>query len=208
MQYLYIDESGSLADKNPFLIITIVSQTNPRDSWGVMKKARQKLLSIKKPKVPREIKFNNSSEKLRSFILTQISLKPLKIYVHIIGKESRKIIDSLFNYGLILNYVLNNILPNLGAYKIYIDQKFTKKRHAEEFLGIFKFSSNCQIINSLNNENLQITDFVAGAFGAKYNYNNPKFSNLIEKLVIKERVVKWTDLKRKALEPTGVRRSD
>lgn len=208
MRYLYLDESGNLADKNPFLIIVIISQTNPRDSWGIMKKARQKLLHAKKPKVQREIKFNNSSEKLRTFILTRIALKPLKIYVHVIDKESRRIIDSPFNYGLILNYVLTNSSPDLRACEIYIDQKFTKKRHTEEFLEILKFSTNYQTVNSLNNENLQITDFVAGAFGVKYNYNNPKFSNLIKRLVVIENVIKWTDLKRKALEPTGARRSD
>jgi len=203
--YVYIDESGSLFDKQPFFVVALVCQTHPRETWGIMKKARQKILRSKKPFAPKEIKFNNSSESLRKFVLRKLATKDVKIYTWVIDKEGRRIAETPQNFAAVLNFALHR-LPGASFAIITIDRKFTKRHQLKIFSSYFHFGKQSRFAESYQKENLQLADFVAGAFGAKYNLGNKSFTDLIKNVVVKETVAKWTQIKKEALEPTGVRR--
>lgn len=218
MNYIYIDESGDLGftlRSSDYFVIVAVKLTDEKTNTSycrILKKVRERGLK-KKFMETGELKFSNSSDYIRKAFLQRVAKFNLSIYALIIRKEFTKI-DLRENVRVLYNYLVKILLEKVlievnkkEKLIICIDKciPFSKIENFEtyiqtEFLSIYsvlpKFSINHE--SSVQNEGLQVTDFVCGAFGYKYNTKNlesgcDEYTKIIQNRVILER----TDLFKK-----------
>lgn len=57
-----------------------------------------------------------------------------------------------------------------------------------------------QHVDSQQNLVINLADFVAGAILVKYNKQNSRFSDIIQESIAFEKIVNWTELKRKSFQ--------
>ncbi|MBD3204455.1 DUF3800 domain-containing protein [Candidatus Woesearchaeota archaeon] len=218
MSYIYIDESGDLGVSkkgSKYFIFSCVKidkeKTNKRFK-RIPKKIRQRKLKKKYKNCP-ELKFSNSSLLIREQFLTRVAKLDLEIYSLIIKKSStnkplRDNLPILYNYliKILLEKVFKNINNNKKLY-IFLDKCMSPNQRQNfenyiktEFFYLFEKLPNVIIKhqNSINNECLQVIDFVCGAFG--YKYNTMKLSgdaNHYTNIVKNKTIVEKDDLFRK-----------
>ena len=210
--YGFLDESPNLADEKYFFCVDIIvdSQKSSHQLKNIIRKARKRL--GKKPKNISELKFNNSEEKTRIFILSEISKSDLGIVVLILDKNGRKIEDNPTNYGIAIGTAICECLLFYPHLNLTVDKKYKIGKCYQKYLEtvnkvVKKLSlKNSNLILELpaeseNNPGIQIADFVAGAFNAKYNHNNNHYVEILKKKIKAETVTKWTDTKMRAIRP-------
>lgn len=209
----FLDESPSLSDETFFFCIDIVS-TNEKTNKKlrkILKHARQKIVK-KKLKQLSELKFYNSDEKTRSYILLQLAKSDVEIVVLILDKGERKIADTPENYGIVVGTAITALLKLHSSLNLTIDKKFTNPKNQSDFFNycqktINKLKTkNSNVffnppIDSTKDSNIQLADFVAGAFNAKYNKNEAKYVQIIKTKVKIEKIVKWADTKKRIMNP-------
>ncbi|MBI2128772.1 DUF3800 domain-containing protein [Candidatus Woesearchaeota archaeon] len=189
MTYVYIDESGDLGMSNKgseYLILTAVKIEDDQTNIiykRIPKNIRQKTLK-KKVKKMAELKFSNSSVLIRERFLTRIAQLDVEVYSRIIKKEFTK--DSLKNnlpilYNYLIKILLEKVLSDINKNKrleIHLDKCMSSSQRENfesyvktEFLYLFSVLPNVTIVHESSqcNEALQVSDFVCGAFGYKYN---------------------------------------
>ncbi len=194
MHSIYIDESGDLGisslSSQHFVLVAIKvndDKTNILCS-RIPKFVRKKLLK-KRFKKTSELKFSNSSEHIRNIFLQKAAKLDIEIYSLIINKQFikeklKKNLPILYNY--LIKILLEKVLVNLNKNKqlvICLDKSMSASQRVNfenyiktEFLYLFKDIPCIKFIheNSHHNPNLQVTDFICGAFGYKYNTANCK----------------------------------
>src|SRR3989344_5765048 len=89
MTVAYIDESGNLADKNPFFIVAIVPIEDERLPNRIIKRVRR-ILGRRKGKVGKELKFTSSSSRLREYLVKRLESENLYCYVFVIDRKFDK----------------------------------------------------------------------------------------------------------------------
>ncbi len=209
----FMDESPSLSDSSLFFCVDVVS-TNEKTNKNlqkILKNARRKIVK-KKLKQLSELKFYNSDEKTRIYILSQIASCDVEIVVLILDKEKRKIVDTPENYGIVVAAAITELLKFHSSLSLTMDKKFTNMNQQNNFL------QNCQKtinilspkgknvffnppIDSRKESSVQLADFVAGAFNAKYNKKENRYVEIIQKKVRSEMIVKWTEIKKRIMNP-------
>ena len=209
MVYLYIDESGDLGFSgkgSSYFVITCVKINDGHTNVlfkRIPKEVREKTLS-KKPKKQSEFKFSNSSLLIRERFLTRAAKLDVEIYALIINKEytQQKLKDNLsVLYSYLIKILLEKvILPN-EQISICLDRSMSTSQRENfknyintEFLYRFMKVPSLKITheNSNSNEALQVTDFICGAFGYKYNTAHMKgdfeyYTKLIKTKIILEK---------------------
>ncbi len=209
----FLDESPSLSDDTFFFCVDIVSTSEKinKNLQKILKNARHKIVK-KKLKQLSELKFYNSDEKTKMYILSQIAKCDVEIVVLILDKDRRKIIDTPENYGIVVGVAIVEFLKLHSSLSLTIDKKFTNLNQQNDFL------QNCQnVINKLSpkgknvffnppidsrkESNVQLADFVAGAFNAKYNKQEARYWEVIKNIIKIEKVVKWTEIKKRIMNP-------
>ena len=80
MNIAYIDESGNLADKNPFFIVAVVSVKDEKLPSRIIKRVRR-VLGRSKGKVGKELKFSGSSARLREYLVKRLESENLYCFV-------------------------------------------------------------------------------------------------------------------------------
>jgi len=208
MTYLYIDESGDLGfgkNASEYFIISCIKIDDEKTNTKfhrISKKIRQRKLS-KKLKTTAELKFSNSSEIVRCSFFKNVSKLDIEIYSLIIKKEHTKYnlrnnLPILYNYliKILLEKPLRKIDKNC-ALEIYLDKCMSKYQRNNfenyiktEFLSIFKDIPELTIYHEASDSNcgIQVTDFICGAFG--YKYNTKKLKGDYDKYlkIIKDRI--------------------
>lgn len=189
MTVIYIDESGDLGMSlkgSKYFILTAVKIEDEETNTNykrVVKDIRQRKLK-KKMKELAELKFSNSSPLIREIFLKKIAKLNLQIYCLIIKKQytSQRLKDNLpvlYNYliKVLLEKPLADIAKN-SELRICLDKCMSVSQIENfenyiktEFLSLFSEIPNLHITHesSRNEMGLQVTDFVSGAFGYKYN---------------------------------------
>ncbi|MDP3918003.1 MAG: DUF3800 domain-containing protein, partial [Candidatus Woesebacteria bacterium] len=102
----YLDESGNLADNNPFFITAVVCLNDERIPIRIIKRLRR-VLGRKKGKIGKEIKFNNSSERVKNYFIKRLLSEDMYCLVLVVDKDKKQISDSPENYAKILVRILN-----------------------------------------------------------------------------------------------------
>ncbi|HLC79297.1 MAG TPA: DUF3800 domain-containing protein [archaeon] len=192
MTYLYIDESGDLGfssrGSNYFLItcVKIGDEKINITFKRIPRKVRRELFGRKAQKET-ELKFSNTSEKTKKSFLAKAAKIEMEVFCLIIKKEHtkntlRENLPVLYNY--LIKVLLEKVLPQINRNRtlmIFLDKSMssTQRNNFEsyiktEFFSIFNEVPRIEIIheNSMANEGIQVTDFICGAFGYKYNTRN------------------------------------
>ena len=181
MTYIYIDESGDLGlnekSSDYFLFAGAIIHDEKTNSLfnRLVKKVRQKTLSKKFLRIS-ELKFSNSSERIREMVLSSISRLDIEIFAFIFIKNTpKRYIDLMIESLTVLLSLINS-----SDILIYADKCLSKSQQ-EEMRSHFIF----EIIHDLSETNggLQATDYICGAVGQKFNNASKKYYELISSSV-------------------------
>ena len=189
MTYIYIDESGDLGfgkKGSKYFIVSCVVIDNEKTRIKferIPKKIRQRTLK-KKMKKQAELKFSNSSIRVRKEFLEKASKLDIKIYSVIIKKELakkqlRENLSILYNY--LLKILFEKSLKKINQKQkliIFLDKCMSPAQRENfenyiktEFFYYFKKMPEVKINHELSHSipGLQVVDFICGAYGYKYN---------------------------------------
>lgn len=210
--YGFLDESPGITDANYFFCVDIVIDTEKANKKlaKILQLARNK--AGKKSKDTSELKFNNTDEKTRIFILSEIAKTNLGIVVLILDKDGRKVEDNPLNYGVAVGTAITeslSIYPNLV---LTVDKKYKNGKDFQEFEKIVKnildklSPQNSKVfletpMESKNSPGIQIADFVAGSFNSKYNRDNNHYVEILRGNIKKEVIAKWAETKKRVVRP-------
>src|SRR3972149_2304150 len=204
MTVAYIDESGNLADKNPFFIVAIVPIEDERLPYRIIKRVRR-ILGRRKGKVGKELKFTSSSSRLREYLVKRLESENLYCYVFVVDKIERKISDTPENYGAVLNWVLKEGFSVHNWDKVVIDRKFDKERDQKELVEILAKENiritKVKFADSVSEDGIKLADFVAGFYGQFYNKKAPLPKPL--RSIVSEERLSWALIKQTEVAPKG-----
>lgn len=212
LAYGFLDESPSLHDKAFFFCVDIISTSEETNKklQRIPKRARERIVR-KKLKSLGEIKFNNSNEKTRLFVLSEIAKQNIDIVILVINKQKRRVKDTPVNYGIVVGAIVAEFLTIHPALSLTIDKKYTNKKQQEKFQKasqevINKLAPKGTVffnppVDSAGESIVQLADFVAGAFNFKYNREDTHYAEIIKERVKREKVVRWTELKKRIVNP-------
>ncbi|MCH8520137.1 MAG: DUF3800 domain-containing protein [Nanoarchaeota archaeon] len=195
-RYMFIDESGNLGfskESGRYFIISALIFKDLKQADRFIKNMRRNKFK-KELKTATELKANNSSDKLRHYILQKINeLDFVQIFHIILDKEEVKSQflrnDKHKLYNFVAGKLAKNILINNIDIEIIIDKSKGKQFLINDFDRYFKQklsekSSNytCKISHSYshNYSGLQLVDFLAWSVYRKYEYKDSTFNNNIE----------------------------
>ena len=205
MTIAYIDESGNLADGEPFFVVAIVPINDYRLPGRIIKRVRR-ILGRTKGKISEELKFSKSSTRIKEYFIRRLENEKLYCFVFVVDKVGRRIKDTPENYGSVLRWVLNEGFSILGWDKVVIDRKFSKVRD-QNTLTEFLQNNNLDIkrvdfTDSIKEDGIKLADFVAGFYSNFYNRSR-RLPKPLEKIVVEERI-SWNLIKmQKAVVPKG-----
>lgn len=210
MVYLYIDESGDLGfteKSKKYFILTAVKvsdEETQKKLSRITKKIRQRIFS-KKLKKMTELKFSNTRESIRCMFLEKAAELPIQVYLLIVEKKKFEKIgqeDIIIFYSYLVKQLVNIIYTHFNDRKelfICLDrclpasERDNLERYFKtEFLSLFKEIPKLVIDHqaSHNNGCLQVTDFICGALGCKYNHGDDKYAKIIQDKITIEKNAK------------------
>lgn len=211
--YGFLDESPNLSDSAYFFCVDIISTSEKTNKvlQNIVKRARKKTVKKQISQLS-EVKFHNSDEKTRQYILAEIAKANVEIIVLVIDKEGRTVKDSPLNYGIAVGTTIAEFLSLYPTLNITMDKKFASFKEETESLKVTQevveelAPKNKSIVfnppaDSKKEPLLQLADFVVGAMNSKYNNKDSHYAEIIEKRVVKEKTVKWTSLKKRIVNP-------
>ena len=206
--YGFVDESSSLNNEAKFFCVAILCTSHDQKVGlkRVLKKTRQKLLKSQLRKLP-ELKFSNSRENVRIFVLSELAKLKVVVGVLVVDKGSRQVLDTPENYGLVVGSLVERLMRFYGAIILNLDKRYTSPAQTERFMNVCQsFITHESVagtvlfnppVESKENQFVQLVDFVAGAFNYKYNRGDSQYVNLFRKLVKFEDMVRWQELKKR-----------
>ena len=163
----YVDESGNLADSHPFFVTAVVCLENNKIPSRIIKRLNR-VLGKRTRKVGKEMKFNNSSDRVKNYFIKRFTNEKLYCLAFIVNKEKKQIKDNPENYAKILNWVIKTGVSIHSWGKIIIDRKFDKKidqRKLEEEIVTFGLDiDKIFFVDSKINDEVKLADFVAGFY--------------------------------------------
>lgn len=203
MHYALVDESGRLADPGDKIIVFVAlvtkSLVNLDKIIPQIKKKLPKKGKRGREKILAEIKFSKTGEKTRLKTLQIIAQKDFKIFILVIDKEGRKIVDNPANYAHLITSLLKPAIKKFpDLVHIIIDRHFTYILHREKFNDLIQKILNKKLfiehLDSQQNTIVSLPDFVAGSITEAYNKKNLKYKEIIQKLITLEKKTTWRKL--------------
>lgn len=200
----YIDESGNLADNNPFFITAVVCLKDERIPVRIIKRLRR-ILGRRKGKIGKEIKFNNSSERVKNYFIKRFLGEDIYCLVLVVDKEKKQISDNPENYAKVLIRILNIGTKIYNWQKIIIDRKFDKLADQQKLNKEISLSGisikKIEFVDSEANDGVKLADFIAGFYGRFYNSNKTLPKELSSN--VSEERLSWSLLTQKTVVPKG-----
>ncbi|MBI4999433.1 DUF3800 domain-containing protein [Candidatus Gottesmanbacteria bacterium] len=203
MHYALIDESGRLADPNDKIIVFAALITESLVSLDKIIPQIKKKLPVRgkrrKEKTLAEIKFSTTGEKTRLQTLKLIAEKNFKIFILVIDKEGRKIVDDPINYSFLIAALLK---PAIGKFfdlsHLIIDKHFTQILQREKFNDLVQKKLGKRLfiehLDSQQNTIVSLPDFVAGSVREAFTKENFEYKKIIQKLIVVEKKISWRKL--------------
>jgi patatin-like phospholipase/acyl hydrolase len=187
--YIYLDESGDLGfntNSSKHIVIALLITKAPLHIERCIKKIRQRKLKKKLKELP-EIKFNKSNDFIREKTLVCIAKEPVEIAYIVLDKD--RVNPARYNhkqeiYNFIVGYLMY-CLPygNATQSKLIVDKRISNKIIRADFDEYIKqntaFKVDITHENSMYNQCLQATDFIAGAIFRKYESGDSRYYDLI-----------------------------
>lgn len=188
--YIYLDESGDLGfnpTSSKHIVIALLITKTPLQIGRCIKKIRQRKLKKKIKELP-EIKFNKCEDHIRELTLNCIVKEPVEIAYIVLDKNS---VDPARHnhkqeiYNFITGYLMGCLpFENDTHSKLIVDKRIAKKVLRADFDQYVKekaaFKVDITHENSMYNQCLQATDFIAGAIFQKYEFSDNRFYDIIK----------------------------
>lgn len=188
--HIYLDESGDLGfnpTSSKYIVIALLITKPPLNIGRCIKKIRQRKLKKKLKELP-EIKFNKSDDHIRELTLKCIAKEPIEIAYIVLDKN--KVNPARHNhkhaiYNFITGYLMCCLpFENTINSRLIVDKRIAKKVLRADFDQYVKqkaaFKVDITHENSMYNQCLQATDFIAGAIFQKYEFGDDKFYDIIK----------------------------
>ena len=213
--YGFLDESPTLSDTSLFFCVDIIStndKTNKR-LQNIIRRARKRIVK-KKLKSTKELKFHNSNERTRVFVLSEIAKENVVIIAIAIDKEGRRIKDTPQNYGIVVGSAIAETASLFPLLNLTVDKKFTASEQEQQYIvevqktaqllvpkrGSLNLSFNPPV-DSKAESNVQLADFIAGALNMKYNNSDTHYVEIIKTKIKIEKTLLWTEIKKRIVKP-------
>lgn len=193
--YLFLDESGDLGfNGSKYFVISILEVDSLKDS----KKLEKLINKMKRQKFNKELKNFNElkayklSDKMKIYLLTNLRNFNINSYSLVINKNvfsnSNKINSDNVNY-VYMDFICNlisriniNYPINMSLDNFVLEKHKTKfKNKILEELNDFKRNSEISFISSQSSKQIQIVDLIAWSIFQKFENNNLKYINLLNK---------------------------
>lgn len=187
--HIYLDESGDLGfgpNSSKHIVIALLITKTPLHIERCIKKIRERKLKKKLKELP-EIKFNKSNDLIREKILTCISKESIEIAYIVLDKN--RVNPTRYNHKQeIYNFIVGSLMcclpyENATNSKLIVDKRISNKVIRADFDGYIKqktaFKVDITHENSMFNQCLQATDFIAGAVFRKYESGDSRYYDLI-----------------------------
>jgi len=188
--HIYLDESGDLGfnpTSSKHIIIALLITKTPLHIGRCIKKIRQRKLKKKLKELP-EIKFNKSDDHIRELTLNCIAKEPIDIAYIILDKN--QVNPARHNHKQsIYNFITGRLMCCLPFektihLKLIVDKRIAKKVIRADFDQYVKqnvaFKVDIFHENSMYNQCLQATDFIAGAIFQKYEFADNRYYDIIK----------------------------
>ena len=194
MNYIYIDESGELANKSDYFVIGAIVVNDSKKLDRLINKVRR--LNKKQLGKSIEIKGTKIQNNIIKKILKQLNKIDYKTYVVVLDKKNKYKINYKDNYNLLYDIVASELAKEIfidSKTIIYVDKSKNKKEDIIHFNSMFinnlnnfkKISVNISHSNSVNFKGLQVIDLIVWAVFQSVEYGNKEFIDIIDKKVIK-----------------------
>lgn len=188
--HIYLDESGDLGSNqtsSKYIVIALLITKTPSHIERCIKKVRQRTLKKKLKELP-EIKFSRSDDFIREKTLKCLVRSQLDIAYIVLDKN--RVNPARHNnkqeiYNFITGYLMCCLkFENTARLKLIVDKRISKKVLRADFDDYIKqktaFEVDITHENSMYNQCLQATDFIAGAVFQKYEFEDSRFYNIIK----------------------------
>lgn len=203
LKYLFIDESGTLSDKNDsFVVVTAVATDDPRKLTDLSNSIRKSLRGSKK--LPAEIKFYSSGDKTKTIFLTKLNQLDISISVLVVSKKDSSIEDSPLNFASVCYYSIEPITRKNKSSDIELvfDKHFHKPGDQLRFnLFLERKIHNIKKIRHVDSQReraVNCADMISGTVLCSLRKTD-KFYLIIKKKIAHYKQVRWSELKRKFL---------
>lgn len=203
---VFIDESGTLPDaKDKFVAVCGVAVLQPKEAENIFSRIlnslRQRNIKID------EIKFYSSGQNTKRQFLSGISAADFKIFALIVDKKSRKIADTPENFSLLVSSLISDVINWYKDKEIsfIIDRHFYKKSDQNRFDILTKANVNKNFrlrlkhVDSKQEFLVNTADMAAGSVLWRYRGKDNQFYDLIKENIVIEKLVNWSEIKRRSL---------
>ena len=194
MNYIYIDESGELANKSDYFVIGAIVVNDSKKLDRLINKVRR--LNKKQLRESTEIKGSKIQNNIIKKILKQLNKIDYKTYVVVLDKKNKYKINYKYNYNLLYDIVASELAKEIfidSKTIIYVDKSKNKKEDIIHFNSMFinnlnnfkKISVNISHSNSVNFKGLQVIDLIVWSVFQSVEHENKEFVDIIDNKVIK-----------------------
>ncbi|MEK7164772.1 MAG: DUF3800 domain-containing protein [Patescibacteria group bacterium] len=201
---IFIDESGTLPDKNdPVVVLAAVGANAPETLERVGQRVRKEIWSRKNPEIIPEIKFYRAGDRTRLRYLEELAKSDVDIFVLIADKRGQSIPDDPENYAALCYVLLEECLLfyQESLEEVVFDRHFHKQSDQDAFNAILSKLIKRPIpfshVDSRENPAVNAADMIAGSLLYKYSGKDSKFYNSIKNRIMMETVIHWKEAKQR-----------
>jgi len=169
--YAGLDEAGSLSANTPLFTMAVVISHQPHSLAQLIRRAarRSGKRLRRKRKNASELKWSNASHRIRSRVISSLSVSEADVYTLTVLKKGRRIKDTPDNYAILACELLKLCWEAHPNVVLSLDRHFTSPAHVATVntlihrywppQGVLSVSH----VDSQRNPLVQLADFVAGS---------------------------------------------
>lgn len=192
VRHIFIDESGDLGRYgNRYFALACLITTDTKKISRIIKRVRQKKLK-RNIKELMEIKASKSDERIRRYVLKEISNADCEVYLLVVDKN--KVLSKLFEvqnrlYNYLCSLLMKQISMDENKLVLTIDKKHTNTTLRKDFDEYIKrkllekkpdLDLEIYQKTSESSNELQVIDFVAWAVNRRFNTNDDSYYAIIK----------------------------
>jgi hypothetical protein len=197
MYTVYIDESGTLPDKNDKLIVlSAVCTRSPAKITDIFKRLKRGKSNNN------ELKFYKAGHKTKVKFFKELIKENVGIFILEVNKNNRIIKDTPENFAVLCWLLLIDVLNFYSnPLNVIFDRHFSTNRDITKFnkslTKLLPNLSKIEHVDSIQNQNVNVADMVAGATLASERGKNGLYYDLISKKVMTKKQINWIEAKRR-----------
>jgi len=205
--YIYVDESGSLADPRDTIVTLAAIKTLSPESlrWIIRRVMRDVYQKQPKQKASAEFKFYTTTENARVAVLEALARERVAIYAVSVFKGAQIIPHIPANYAIMLSQLLRACgVEHEPIAQIALDSPFNTPRQRAQLTtavqGVLDLDTELVYVDSRKSPQVQLADFVAGAVRAQHMGGHWIPYQFIQPRMRSDQLVRWKTLRREWLE--------